>query len=184
MKYCLLVAGLLFSGVAFSGSAGVVPYACIEDGAYVLLAFDPKPSRQSYAAFAGGDKKGETLAETAAREFNEETRCVFEKPDVKLLSAMTPSMDHGHATYVVEVPFVSPLMFPDHPCEARVERSDWLWVRWSDLHKALLTDEREPEVVASLAHKYIRIWDKAASSMRSAMSDGLLPEKGLCKSEI
>ncbi|MBX2868324.1 MAG: NUDIX domain-containing protein [Acidiferrobacterales bacterium] len=184
MKYCLFVASLLFSGVAFSGSAGVVPYACIEDGAYVLLAFDPKPSRQSYAAFSGGDKEGESLAETAAREFNEETRCVFDGPDANQLSTMKPSMDHGHATFVAEVPFTSPLIFPDHPCEARVERSDWLWVRWTDLHKALSTDEREPEVVASLAHKYIKIWDKAADSMRGAMRDGLLPEKGLCKSEL
>jgi len=180
----LLIAGLLFSGTAFSGSAGVVPYACIEDGAYVLLAFDPKPNRRAYAPFSGGDKKGETVAQTAAREFYEETRCVFDTPDAELLAGMTPSIDHGHTTFVAQVPFVSPLKFPDHLCDARVERSDWLWVRWSDLYKGLMSNESEPVVVASLAHKYIRIWDKAASSMRGAIRDGLLPEKGLCKNEI
>ena len=184
MKYCILIASLLFSGTAFSGSAGVIPYACIQDGAYVLLAFDPKPNRQAYAAFSGGDKKGESVADTAAREFNEETRCVFDTPDASLLSTMTPSVDHGHTTFVAEVPFVSPLKFADNPCDANLERSDWLWVRWSDLHKALSGDESEPRVVSSLSHKYISIWDKAASSMRGAMRDGLLPEKGLCKQEL
>jgi len=159
MKYCLLVASLLFSGTAFSGSAGVIPYACIQEDAYVLMAFDPNPNRQAYAAFAGADRKGESAADTAAREFNEETRCVFDTPDASLLSTMTPSVDHGHTSFV----------------------SDWLWVRWSDLFKALSGDESQPRVVASLAHKYISVWDKAASSMRGAMRDGLLPENGLCK---
>jgi len=98
--------------------------------------------------------------------------------------AVIKNVDHGHTTFVAEVPFVSPLKFADNPCDANLERSDWLWVRWSDLHKALSGDESEPRVVSSLSHKYISIWDKAASSMRGAMRDGLLPEKGLCKQEL
>ena len=181
MKTTLLVAALLFSVNAWTHSAGVIPYACISDDAYVLLAFDPHPGRQAYGGFGGGDEEGETIAQTAAREFREETRCIFDSPTADELSTMKPSEHDGFYSYVTDVPFVSPLRFAHSPCDAEVERSDWLWVRWTDLSKALDSNASEPEVVASLVHKYIRIWDKAAASMRTAMADGLLPREGLCR---
>ncbi len=185
MKLSMMIAGLLFSGIAFAGPAGVIPYSCLKgDGAYFLMAYDPAPGRNAYAAFGGSARSGETTADTAAREMREETGCSFDTPTEQQLAEAVPSKDHGYTVYVAEVPFISPLVIAESSCGGVQERSDWLWVRWADLHRALETDEASPRVVASLAHKYIDIWDKSASSLRAAMNDGLLPEKGLCPGEI
>ena len=160
--------------------AGVIPYSCITGEPYVLLAFDPAPGRRGYGAFGGSKRFGETVAETAAREFREETRCVFEKPDANDLAATTPSLSHGYYSFVAEVPYVSPMEIVDHPCEARMERFDWQWIRLSDLMVALDKPEARPKVLVSLIHEYVKLWDKSAESLRDARKDGLLNPEKLC----
>ena len=181
MRLVLFIAAALFSSVATASPAGVIAYACIEDGPYVLLAFDPNSKRLGYGAFGGGRQGDESIAETAAREFYEETRCVFDTPRARDLAATRPSERDGYYSFVAEVPFISPLEIPQHPCGARQERSGWLWVRYTDLIKALETDDSRPRVRASLDLKYITLWEGGASALRAAVRDGLLAEQGLCR---
>ena len=181
MRIVFFIAALIISSASAASPAGVIPYACIEDGPYVLLAFDPNTKRLGYGAFGGRKENDESIAETAAREFYEETRCAFDRPTAVDLAATSPSERDGYYAFVAEINFISPLAIVESPCDARLERSDWLWVRYGDLIRALQTDEKRPRVFASLALKYIDLWEGAASSMRAAMGDGVLPIDGLCK---
>lgn len=168
---------------ASASPAGVIPYACIDNDPYILMAFDPVTTRLGYATFGGAREGDETIAGTAAREFHEETRCVFDTPTAEELAAMKPSKSHGFYSYVAEIPFISQLAIPEHPCAARIERTDWLWVRLSDLEQGLESGESRPEVLVSLMHKYITLWDKSAASLRQAREDGLLDRTTLCRAE-
>ncbi|MGI9319413.1 MAG: NUDIX hydrolase, partial [bacterium] len=123
----LLVLSIVFYGSAFASPAGVIPYACLSGDPYVLLAFDPLSDRVGYAAFGGGPQGHETIAETAAREFHEETRCAFDTPTAEQLEKSLPSEVEGFYSYVAKVPFISHLEIPEHPCDARIERYDWQW---------------------------------------------------------
>ncbi len=181
MKYFLFVFSLLFATGVWSSPAGVIPYACLSGDPYVLLAFDPVASRLGYAAFGGGREGDESIAETAAREFHEETRCVFDTPTAAELEKMNPSFSHGYYTYVARVPFIGTSLITEHPCEARIERYDYQWVRLSDLNIALENGQKRPEVLARLMFKNITLWEKSAESLRQAREDGLLPSQGLCE---
>jgi ADP-ribose pyrophosphatase YjhB (NUDIX family) len=180
MKFALFIFSLLYVGCTSASPAGVIPYACISGDPYILLAFDPVSTRVGYAAFGGGREGNETIAQTAAREFHEETRCAFDTPSAEQLQNLTPSLSHGYYSYVAEIPFIGPLAITEHPCEARIERYDYQWVRLSDLIAGLEKEEARPEVLVSLMHKYITLWGKSAESLRQAMQDGLLPQQGLC----
>jgi len=176
--------GLVFAtSLVVATPAGVIPYACIEDGPYILLAFDPVATRVGYAAFGGSRQANETIAETAAREFREETRCAFETPTAEQLEQLTPSESHGYVSFVAEVPFISHLAIPESPCDARIERVDWQWVKLSDLEAGLATDDERPQVLVSLMHKTITLWEKAAQSLRQARADGLIDSDKLCRQD-
>ena len=181
MKFALIIFSLLYVSYSAASPAGVIPYACISGDPYVLLAFDPISTRVGYAAFGGGHKGNETIAQTAAREFREETRCAFDTPSAEQLQKLTPSLSHGYYSYVAEVPFLGPLAITEHPCEARIERYDYQWVRLSDLIAGLEKEEARPEVLVSLMFKTITLWDKSAASLRQARQDGLLREQDLCQ---
>ena len=181
MKALLCTIFCALSGVALANPAGVIPYACVSGDPYVLLAFDPISDRVGYAAFGGGRKGQETLAETAVREFHEETRCIFDTPTAGDLADSETSVVNGFYSYVAQVPFVSHLKIPEHPCTARIERYDWQWVRLLDLTEALKTEEARPRVLVSLMHKYITLWEGGADSIRAAMEDGLLDQEKICK---
>jgi 8-oxo-dGTP pyrophosphatase MutT (NUDIX family) len=171
----------VLAGSAVASPAGVIPYACLSGDPYVLLAFDPVSDRVGYAAFGGGRNGEETIAETAAREFHEETRCVFNTPTAAELEQLTPSKHDGFYSYVAEVPFISILEIPEHPCDARIERFDWQWVRLSDLTMGLSSEDARPQVLVSLMHKTITLWEGAATSIRKAINDGLLDQNKVCK---
>ena len=172
------------SAIAFvssrAGPAGVIPYACPGGIPHVLLAFDPAAGRVGYGAFDGGGRPGESVAETAAREMLEETRCAFGTPTAAELAGKTPSDFGGVSSYVAEVPFLSGRDIAEHPCEAALERVDWLWVRLTDLKTALGSDGPRPEVTVASGTRRIALWRGAAGSLRQAVSDGLLPD-GLCR---
>ncbi len=178
-----VLSAILFAlaGNTFASPAGVIPYACVSGDPYVLVAFDPVSDRAGYAAFGGGRKGQETIAETAAREFHEETRCAFDTPTAEELERSIPSYYDGFYSYVAEVPFISHLEIPEHPCDARIERFDWQWIRLSDLTMALDSDEARPQVLVSLMHKYITLWEAGAASLRAAIKDGLLNEDRVCR---
>ncbi len=177
----LCAISFVLAGSAVASPAGVIPYACLSGDPYVLLAFDPVSDRVGYAAFGGGRYGQETIAETAAREFHEETRCVFDTPTADDLERLTPSEHGGFYSYVAEVPFTSILEIPEHPCDARIERYDWQWVRLSDLTTGLNSDEARPQVLVSLMHKTITLWEGGAATLRKAINDGLLDQDKVCQ---
>jgi 8-oxo-dGTP pyrophosphatase MutT (NUDIX family) len=167
------------STLLYASPAGVIPYACLDGEAHVLLAFDPQSSRLGYGAFGGGSRGDETVAETAAREMREETRCAFDRPTAEALEASTPSHSAGFYSYVAQVPYIPREDIPKSPCEARVERYDWQWVLLADLLPALDGEVDRPEVPLSPMHQTINLWQGAAESLRQAKRDGILYE-GLC----
>ncbi len=58
-------------------AAGILPYITIENKYYFLLGLEK--SNNLWSGFVGGSEKNETIEETALREFNEETACIFEE---------------------------------------------------------------------------------------------------------
>lgn len=77
-----------------SFAAGIVPYMIIEKTYYFLLGLER--SNHLWSGFVGGSEKNETIEQTALREFNEETGCIFEEylPFIeKKLNKKKPCMD-------------------------------------------------------------------------------------------
>jgi len=60
-----------------SFAAGIVPYILIEKEYYFLLGLEQ--SNCLWSGFVGGREKDETIQQTALREFNEETACIFQE---------------------------------------------------------------------------------------------------------
>ena len=179
----LAAASAAVACVASAGPAGVIPYACPGGVPHVLLAFDPAAGRVGYGPFGGGGRPGESVAETAAREMREETRCAFDTPTAAELAGKTPSDSGGAASYVAEVPFRSGRDIAEHPCEAALERVDWLWVRLADLKTALDSGGARPGVAVAAGGRRITLWQGAAGTLRQAVRDGLLPDS-LCRAGV
>jgi len=55
-------------------AAGIVPYITV-DRIYILLGLEK--SNNKWSGFVGGSESGESITDTALREFNEETAMVF-----------------------------------------------------------------------------------------------------------
>ena len=83
MKRCALLLLLLLSscGRAPESPAGIVLYSVVEGEVLLLLADHRLPGR-GWAAYGGAARAGETSAETAARETEEETRGYFKRADL------------------------------------------------------------------------------------------------------
>lgn len=166
--------------------AGVVPYACVDGAARVLLAFDPEPERAGWGHFGGTPKPGETAADTAARELHEETNCAFPGPAAAELAALPASRSGAFYSFCVELPYRPPaeIARPRADCPD-VERSRWVWVRHADLLAALAGDAARPtvETVApgGTAPGTIDLWPGATASLRRALADGVLPRADPCR---
>lgn len=173
--------GVLFSAGGWASPAGVIPYACHDNRVLILLAYDLAPGREGYAAFGGGAKPGETVAETAAREFYEETHCAFDQPDSNALSLLTPSNSNGFYSYVTKIKYLEPLSIELKPCDADLERAGWQWFELNQLRRALTTNSLRPAVSVFQSDQVVRLWDLGAQSLRQAEQDGLLSADVLCR---
>lgn len=85
--------------------AGILLYAQEADGSvWLLLADHTPPSQRGWAAFGGSHDAGETLAETAARETEEETGGYFKRADLlKAIEGQQPVFDGVYGFYFVQV---------------------------------------------------------------------------------
>lgn len=84
--------------------AGLILYAETPTGIEYLLADHAPPSDRGWGSFGGHGEAGETVAETAARETEEETRGAFRRED--LLAAIgdqEPLRDGPYSFFVVKV---------------------------------------------------------------------------------
>ncbi len=159
-------------------SAGIIAYACSGQSAYVLLAYDPEGDRKAWGSFGGSAKSGETVEETASREFHEETRCVYPGPSPRELAGKPTASWGRFESYVVRVPFVPASVIEKAPCYAKQERRDWIWVSLEDLVQALEApvSSGHREVRALFAKKRYKLWDRSVKVMQDALSKGLLPK--------
>jgi len=180
MLFVLLLAAPL-SGVASEpkGNAGVIPYACVNGQALILLAFDPYPGRKGWGAFGGGPGWGETISETAAREFHEETNCAFAPLD---LTGKSYSVSNKYYTYFAQVTYQPGFRIAAHQGRCRdVERNSWLWVQHTDLVSALEQGSDEVRVPAGFGEfDRVPLWHGAKRSLVQALKDRVLPPSLHC----
>ena len=181
VKSLCLVILVTLSSTSLASPAGIIPYACILGKAYVLLAYDSGHKRNGYGGFGGKPSDIESIAETAAREFSEETRCAFSAINAKTLTNHIPSQSNGYFTYVIEVPYRTAREISDNPCTAPIERSDYQWIELIDLTNVLQNKTSNIEISSVIDGKKINLWDKSAQSLQQAFEDGLLDSKKLCK---
>ena len=162
--------------------AGVIPYACVDAEALVLLAFDAEPERRGWGHFGGTARWGESVAQTAARELHEETNCAFSEPSAEQLEGLPSSRSGPFVSFFAEVPY-QPIsqISQDRPTCPSVERSRWVWVRRVDLIRALVGGGQETQIDTVEGDvDAIHLWPGAASSLRRAVEDGVLPRADPC----
>jgi 8-oxo-dGTP pyrophosphatase MutT (NUDIX family) len=166
---------LLISSAAVAepkGNAGVIPYSCQGGQALVLLAYDPYYKRRGWGAFGGSNKLGETIDETASREFYEETNCAFDK--LKLRDKPY-SQSKNYYTFFAQVDYQAAFTISARQSSCNnVERHSWLWVQHRDLLIALDSNE-DINVANDDEHgDTIHLWSGARRSLQQALNDGVL----------
>lgn len=186
-----LVVPLFFTLAACSTSnappAGLIAYSCVAGEALHLMAFDPHPNRRAWATLGGGAQQGETPAQTAIREFTEESNCAYSSADLDVSQLKGPSVSPGvpFHLYAAQVPFKS----IDEIAQARqcvdIERSQWVWVRHLDLLRAInqhAEEAKEPLTVPTVQGQptQVPLWDRGVESLKKALQDGVLPETINC----
>ncbi|HEX4855171.1 MAG TPA: NUDIX hydrolase [Limnobacter sp.] len=163
--------------------AGLIAYSCMAGEALHLMAFDPHPARRAWATLGGGAKDGETPAQTAIREFTEESNCAYTPAELDASRLRGPSVSPGipFHLYLAQVPFKPVQQIAEHRACVDIERSQWVWVRHRDLLQVL---NRAAEtggdglVVPTVQGepRQVPLWNRGADSLRKALQDGVLPE--------
>lgn len=162
--------------------AGVIPYTCENKEALILLAYDNGKDRNGWAAFGGRANKGERIAETASREFHEETGCVFPVPSAAELDGQKRSAIGSFYTYAYHVPYVEPERIAASRCGTPGERKDWIWFRLTDLVTAL--DNRTDVPDRQNPNKTYPLWFVGRVSLQEALDDGVLPsDNSVCREQ-
>ena len=148
---CLVVVGSRFA-VQAESPAGMVLYFKAGDEVFLLLA-DHREKDRGWAGYGGSPYDGESAAETAARETEEETRGYFLRDDLlATIRDQEPVIDNGFALFFAEVPFVPAQLVTNHPLpndnESYLERGPYAWIPYSELEPYLKSraehEERPP----------------------------------------
>ncbi len=148
MKRTIFLSALLtlsLCGTAIAEkAAGIVLYFQTEEEVYLLLA-EHAESKRGWAGFSGGGREGETPAETAARETEEESRSYFKRADLlEKIKDQPPVMDDDFSAYFAEVAFVPAPRVMNHPVpeanDIYLERSTFAWIPYSTIEPFLQQD--------------------------------------------
>ncbi len=187
---CLIVVGSCF-GVQAERPAGMVLYFKSGDEVFLLLA-DHREKDRGWAGYGGGPDEGESQAETAARETEEETRGYFLRDDLlDMIKGQESVIDNGFALYFAEVPFVPAQLVTNNPLpsddESYVERGPYAWIPYSELQPYLNgpvnPEERFPIEERLLpGERYTSwYWPVWLGSVRRAVETNSIPwEDGVC----
>lgn len=175
----ILIIFTLFTSysIAQQYAAGVLPYCIGEDNEiYLLLGKESSNSYWNdfigkYEGFDAGD-----LINTAAREFHQETNCYFKIGEIrnKIYNNRNNVIEIKKHVYrfIIEFPNIDPLEISKNPlpCIEYVEKSDWKWVKLSEVEKAinLSKSDKDVNVYYGNTNEYITL-DKQ-------MKKGLLPD--------
>lgn len=121
-------------------AAGIILYSETPEGIQLLLADHAAPSQRGWAAFGGHHEVGETAAQTAARETEEETRGYYKRDTLlKAIKGKSPFFDGPFAFYFVRVDYVDPAEIATHPVPSNssyfLERGPYAWVPYSELER-------------------------------------------------
>jgi 8-oxo-dGTP pyrophosphatase MutT (NUDIX family) len=185
---------VLFSILALSACsspsappAGLIAYSCVAGEALHLMAFDPHPARRAWATLGGGAQPGETPAQTAIREFTEESNCAYTTEELQADELKGPSISPGvpfhlYATQVVFKPV--DVIAQTRQC-VDIERSQWVWVRHLDLVRALNQFDGSADAALTLPTVQgeplqVPLWNRGVESLKKALQDGVLPETINC----
>jgi 8-oxo-dGTP pyrophosphatase MutT (NUDIX family) len=167
--------------------AGLIAYSCVAGEALHLMAFDPHPARRSWATLGGGAQAGETPAQTAVREFTEESNCAYNKDEIDVASLKGPSISPGvpFHLYSAQVPFKSVDEISTTRQCVDIERSRWVWVRHIDLVRGLNQHDSTSDAALELPTVQgqplnVPLWSRGLESLKKALQDGVLPETINC----
>jgi 8-oxo-dGTP pyrophosphatase MutT (NUDIX family) len=165
-------------------AAGIIAYTRLQGKTLVLLA-DHRDSDRGWGTFGGHQEEGETLAVTAAREFREETRCVYGHPTPAELEGAPFVAQRNFLSYVLEIPYVSAQVFegrvPPDDCRSEpfIERGPFAWVPLDEIQRAL--DAGSVAGVYTLSREYLpaatstpTLWDESATILQRAIEQGYL----------
>ena len=165
--------------------AGIVLYLTADDEVYLLLADHAVDTERGWGGFGGGGEDGETPAETAARETEEETRGYFDRNDLLIgIRGSEPVFDGTFHLFFLEVAFVPALRIQNNSLttkeETYRERGPYAWIPYSEVARYIETDNRIQ--TESIDRKFLPevtysdwFWNVWLRNMRNAHRLGALP---------
>ena len=136
-----LLLGLCAAGTsAAENPAGIVLYLTTGNGVYLLLADHTGDSDRGWSGFGGSGEDGETPAQTAARQTEEETRGFFSRSNLlNRISGTDPVIDGTFHLYFLEIEFVPALRIGNNRThtedEDYRERGPYAWIPFSEVEK-------------------------------------------------
>jgi len=152
---------------------------------YLLLA-EHAESARGWAGFGGNGDDGETVAETAAREAEEETRGYFKRAQMlQKINGQFPVVEGNFSTYFIEVAFVPAQRVMNNPVPdgnaAYLERSTFAWIPYSVI-EGFLKEDIDRTRTYLMDHLFLPagsqtqwLWTAWLRSMRKAMTIHALP---------
>lgn len=186
----LLLCGWAVPVVLADGPAGIVLYFRAGGETYLLLADHSKgvDEARGWAGFGGSAKDGESAAQTAARETEEETNGYFRRDWLlERLGKQLPIVDGVFSCFFLEVDFVPIPRIANHrrPSQERdyFERGPFAWIPYSQVTGYLgAAPVDAPETKPIIASDYLPsgrqtdwLWSIWLNNLRTARTKGPLP---------
>lgn len=179
-----ILATVLTATAGIDEPAGTILYAETPNGIEFLLADHAPPSDRGWAAFGGQGEAGESVAETAARETEEETHGYFAREELLKKIDEQPAVEDGPFTfYVLKVDYVPIADIANHPVPADqpayAERGPFAWIPLTQLQRffdpATVTFPLriEPDLLPSDRHTDW-VWPIWLHQLSSALEAGAL----------
>jgi 8-oxo-dGTP pyrophosphatase MutT (NUDIX family) len=176
------------SSVIADGPAGIVLYFKTGGEVYLLLAdhTGDTDGERGWASYGGAAKKGESPAETAARETEEETRGYFKRDWLlEKIRHQTPFSDGVFSSFYLEVDFVPIPLISNHPLPTKkpdyMERGPYAWIPFSQVAPYL--DPKLPlNAKGAISPEYLPLdrktdwfWSIWLQNLRAARAKNPLP---------
>lgn len=184
--FVVFLAFLITTALAGGGPAGIVLYHRKGTEIFLLLADHQPPSKRGWGGFGGKHEKGETPAQTAARETEEETRGFFKRTELlEKIENQTPFVDGEFALFFLEIDYVPAdrIAAFEIPADNKAyrERGPWAWFPLPEIMRHL---ERVPTpgTAASVNARLLpgnrsakHYWPVWLRNMHRALNAGVLP---------
>jgi hypothetical protein len=183
--------------VLADGPAGIVLYFKTGGEVYLLLADHTGnvDGVRGWASFGGADKKGESAAQTAARETEEETRGFFKRDWLlSKIESQTPMRDGVFSCFYLEIDYVPIPRIANHSLPSKqpdyAERGPYAWIPFS-LVAPYLDSASSPNAKAIIAPEYLPtgmktnwFWSIWLQNLRAARAKAPLPWEARIPIEI